>query len=136
MPWIDGKPDDIVNLDKEEEMSSHGIKLNTNYKKGDYYVHFLNGKWMVVERKNSYSRFEHIKDQIKDTVGQLRAQGHKVHDIIMVAEKKHPNERRVWNTIDHEVYSVISPVRKKVGIEGMVLKFYSTKEVNTLRRER
>jgi hypothetical protein len=140
VPWFGGVcPSPIINLDDPEELRQHGIVLQTgdHQKKGDYYMLIFGRRWFVVERKDKPSKFDRVVAQITNTVIQLRTQNKPVDGVVVVAEGINFRERGVYD-IDHrngnEVYFKLSQNKNRVRIEGMSLRFYTTKEVDVMRR--
>jgi hypothetical protein len=95
VPWLDGPPTDIFYLDDDGELRradiTLNITLNNNLKRSDYYLHWNNRTWALVERKNGPSRIDIAIEQLKSTIRQLRAQGRRIDRLIVVAEKLSPN---------------------------------------------
>lgn len=137
VPWLYGKPDRAVSLDDQTALHALGISLNTTNKKGDYYVHFNDCRWIVVERKDSPHRFFYAILQVKETVSQLREQGQRIDNVIVVTEKISKPESNAYGVdpATHEVYSKASPLRKRIPISGINLQYYTTQEVERLRRQ-
>lgn len=140
VPWFGGVcPTPIINLDDAKALKTQGIVLQTgdHQKKGDYYMLIFGRRWFVVERKDRPSKFEKVVAQITDTVVQLRMQNKPVDGVVVVAEGINFRERGVYD-IDHrnnnEVYYKLSQNRNRVIVEGMTLRFYTTREVDAMRR--
>jgi hypothetical protein len=137
IPWLEGRPDKIIDLDNYEEMKSNNIYLQNTSARGDYYSHFNSCKWMVIERKEGTHRFRHAITQVKSTALQLQSQGYRIDYIVIVLEKISKPESGIFgvdpNT--HEVYSRLSQNKNKVSILGITLRFYKLNEVRRMREK-
>lgn len=136
VPWIDGKPHEIIKLDDKTQLMKHSISLDDNQSKADYFMQTPNVEWIVVERKDQPVRIERAISQIKSTVVQLRSSTNnkQVDDILVVGEKIDTREQRMYGVDkeSNELY-VKSANLRRVNVEGMNLKFYRIKEVEEMR---
>lgn len=133
VPWIEGPPDKVIDFDDDQEMTDNGITLTDGLRRGDYYAHYKSCKWMVVERKDRSGRIDHGITQIKSTVHQLKDKGFPVDGVILVVEKINPREASIYGVgSDNELFSKLSTARKKIPIDGMNLKFYTTIQVDQM----
>src|SRR5690606_15228892 len=131
---------EICNLDDDNDLKRFGITLDQTLKKGDYYVHRNNCKWIVVERKDKPSRIEYTIRQISSTVEQLLKQGKPVHQVMVICEKISKNEGSAYGVLETNngkfLYAKSSPKRNPISIHGMGLEYCSTNDVERMRRGR
>lgn len=136
IPWIfgeDGRPDIIY--DENRMKNELHISNHKGEKIADYYAHYRNCKWVVVEgKKDRYRTIEKITRQLIPTVDQLKQQGKPVHYIIIVRESL-DRESKAYDIdpITHEIIKKISPTRSKLEIRGITIRFFRHNEVYKMR---
>lgn len=136
VPWIEGKPDRLIDLDDEQELQQNNIILDAGLRRGDCYIHFRSCRWYVIERTDGRVRFEYKISQIRSTVEQLlKRNSCKVDGCVLVADRIHPNERLMYGVDkkNKEIFLKNSTNKKRVDIYGMALQFYTTDEVDNLK---
>lgn len=135
VPWIYGKPRNIVNLDDNQQVSTNKISLTEGLRKGDYYITFDNKKCFVAERKDKPFRFEHTISQIRNTVEQLINCSKRIDGCIIIAEKIHKTESKMIgvNKKTKKLIQINSTSRKEIRIRNLEVLFYTVSDVNRMR---
>jgi len=123
VPLIYGPADDIYNEDRLRKM----LNLSDQDTCADYYVHYRNCIWAVIECKSRHLR--NSLTQLSETTRKLRNSGKPVDKVIIVADTF--GREKMFKRRDHILYLNKGNDIKPIKIEGIPVEAWQPEEIGS-----